>query len=113
VLSGTLTQFGLPLQGVALILGVDAFMDMARTSLNVLGNCLAAVLMARWDGSFVLSPEPDSGTTPPSAPRRVPVPPRVAEAPLGNVMAEQTNASTLNAYWPLTRPPQLRQRESS
>ena len=113
VLSGTLTQFGLPLQGVALILGVDAFMDMARTSLNVLGNCLAAVLMARWDGSFVLSPEPDSGTTPPSAPRRVPVPPRVAEAPLGNVIAEQTNASTLNAYWPLTRPPQLRQRESS
>jgi proton glutamate symport protein len=31
---------------------VDAIMDMARTSLNLLGNCLATVLMARWDGSF-------------------------------------------------------------
>ena len=57
VLSGTLAQFGLPLQGVAVILGVDAFMDMARTSLNVVGNCLATVLMARWEGSFVLSPD--------------------------------------------------------
>jgi proton glutamate symport protein len=52
VLSGVLAQFGLPLQGVAVILGVDAIMDMARTSLNLLGNCLATVLMARWDGSF-------------------------------------------------------------
>ena len=57
ILSSTLAQFGLPLQGVALILGVDALMDMARTSLNVLGNCLATVLMARWDGSFELSPD--------------------------------------------------------
>src|SRR4030081_3818959 len=57
ILSGTLVQFGLPLQGVAVILGVDAVMDMARTSLNVVGNCLATVLMARWDGSFALSPE--------------------------------------------------------
>lgn len=55
ILSGTLAQFGLPLQGVALILGVDALMDMARTSVNLLGNCLATVLMARWDGSFELS----------------------------------------------------------
>jgi proton glutamate symport protein len=54
ILSGTLAQFGLPLQGVAVILGVDALMDMARTSLNVVGNCLAAVLMARWDGSLDL-----------------------------------------------------------
>ena len=57
VLSGTLTQFGLPLQGIALILGVDAFMDMARTSLNLVGNCLASVLMARWEGSFETSPD--------------------------------------------------------
>jgi proton glutamate symport protein len=55
ILSGTLAQFGLPLQGVAVILGVDALMDMARTSLNLLGNCLATVVMARWDGSFELS----------------------------------------------------------
>ena len=49
VLSGALVQFGLPLQGVAVILGVDAFMDMARTSINVVGNCLASVLMALWE----------------------------------------------------------------
>jgi proton glutamate symport protein len=57
VLSGTLAQFGLPLQGVALILGVDAVMDMARTSLNLVGNCLATVVLARWEGEFVLSTE--------------------------------------------------------
>jgi proton glutamate symport protein len=57
ILSGTLAQFGLPLQGVAVILGVDALMDMARTSLNVVGNCLATVVMARSDGSFELSPD--------------------------------------------------------
>ena len=50
ILSGTLAQFGLPLEGIAVILGVDALMDMARTSVNVVGNCLAAVVMARWDG---------------------------------------------------------------
>jgi proton glutamate symport protein len=55
ILSGTLAQFGLPLQGVAVILGVDALMDMARTSLNVLGNCLATAVMARSEGSFALS----------------------------------------------------------
>ena len=53
VLSATLSQFGLPLEGVALILAVDAFMDMARTSINVVGNCLATVVMARWEGSLV------------------------------------------------------------
>ena len=52
VLSGTLAQFGLPLEGIAVILGVDAIMDMGRTSVNVLGNCLAAVLMSRWEGTF-------------------------------------------------------------
>lgn len=52
ILSGALTQFGLPLQGVAVILGVDALMDMARTSVNLVGNCLACAVMARWEGSF-------------------------------------------------------------
>ncbi len=52
ILSGALTQFGLPLEGVALILGVDAVMDMARTSVNLVGNCLATVIMARWEGEF-------------------------------------------------------------
>jgi proton glutamate symport protein len=52
ILSGTLLQFGLPLEGVALIMGVDALMDMGRTSLNVVGNCLATAVMARWEGEF-------------------------------------------------------------
>jgi proton glutamate symport protein len=51
-ISAALTQFGLPLEGLALILAVDAFMDMGRTSINVVGNCLAAVVMARWEGSL-------------------------------------------------------------
>ena len=52
ILSGALTQFNLPLQAVAVILGVDALMDMARTSINLFGNCLATVVMARWDNEF-------------------------------------------------------------
>jgi proton glutamate symport protein len=52
ILSGTLTTFGLPLEGVAVILGVDAFLDMARTSINLVGNCLASAVMARWEGEF-------------------------------------------------------------
>jgi proton glutamate symport protein len=57
ILSGTLVTFGLPLEGVAVILGVDAFMDMARASVNVLGNCLASAVMARWEGELVLRTE--------------------------------------------------------
>jgi proton glutamate symport protein len=52
ILSGTLLYFGLPLEGVAIILGVDELMDMGRTTVNVVGNCLAAVVMARWEGEF-------------------------------------------------------------
>jgi proton glutamate symport protein len=60
ILSGTLLAFGLPLEGVAVILGVDEFMDMARTSTNLLGNCLATTVMAKWEGEFdqVAAPEP-------------------------------------------------------
>ena len=50
ILSGALAQFNLPLEGVAVILGVDAVMDMARTSINLVGNCLATAVMARWEG---------------------------------------------------------------
>ena len=49
ILSGALYQFGLPLEGVAVILGVDAVMDMARTSINLVGNCLATAVMDRWE----------------------------------------------------------------
>ena len=65
ILSGALAQFGLPLQGVAVILGVDALMDMARTSINLVGNCLATVVMARWEGSFDLAPD-DVAARPPA-----------------------------------------------
>lgn len=49
ILSGTLATFGLPLEGVAIILGVDELMDMARTTVNLVGNCLASAVMARWE----------------------------------------------------------------
>ena len=52
ILSGALAMFGLPLEAIAIILGVDAIMDMGRTSINVLGNCLATAVMARWEGEF-------------------------------------------------------------
>jgi proton glutamate symport protein len=52
ILSGTLMSFGLPLEGVAVILGVDEIMDMARTTVNLVGNCLASAVMARWEGEL-------------------------------------------------------------
>ncbi len=52
ILSGTLASFGLPLEGVAIILGVDELLDMGRTTVNVVGNCLAAAVMARWEGEL-------------------------------------------------------------
>jgi proton glutamate symport protein len=50
ILAGTLSTFHLPLEGAAVLLGVDALLDMARTSVNVLGNCLASAVVARWEG---------------------------------------------------------------
>jgi proton glutamate symport protein len=52
ILLGTLASFGLPAEGVLVILGVDELMDMARTCVNVIGNCLATVVIARWEKSF-------------------------------------------------------------
>jgi proton glutamate symport protein len=52
ILAGTLTQFKLPLEAVAVIFGVDTIMDMARTTVNLVGNCLASCVMARWEGEF-------------------------------------------------------------
>jgi proton glutamate symport protein len=49
ILAGTLSTFNLPLSGIALILGVDTIMDMGRTAVNIIGNCLACVVMARWE----------------------------------------------------------------
>jgi proton glutamate symport protein len=52
ILLGTLASFNLPVEGVIVILGVDELMDMARTAVNVVGNCLATVVIARWEKSF-------------------------------------------------------------
>jgi proton glutamate symport protein len=72
ILSGALAQFGLPLEGIAVILGVDAVMDMARTSINVVGNCLASVVMARWEGEFGTTGTPAADVLA-GAPLEVPV----------------------------------------
>jgi proton glutamate symport protein len=50
ILAGTLATFHLPMEGAAVLLGVDAVLDMARTAINVLGNCLASAVVARWEG---------------------------------------------------------------
>jgi proton glutamate symport protein len=52
ILLGTVASFGLPVEPVFIILGIDELLDMVRTSLNVLGNCLATVVIARWEGEF-------------------------------------------------------------
>jgi proton glutamate symport protein len=52
VLTATLTQFNLPLEGAAILLGIDQVMDMGRTAVNVMGNCISTAVVARWEGVF-------------------------------------------------------------
>jgi proton glutamate symport protein len=52
ILSGLASSFGLPPEPIMVILGIDALMDMARTSVNVIGNCLATVVIAKWENEF-------------------------------------------------------------
>jgi proton glutamate symport protein len=52
ILTATLATFGLPLEGAAILLGVDQIMDMGRTAVNVMGNCIATVVVARCEGEF-------------------------------------------------------------
>jgi proton glutamate symport protein len=52
VLTATLVQFKLPLEGAAILLAIDQILDMARTSVNVMGNCIACAVVARWEGVF-------------------------------------------------------------
>jgi proton glutamate symport protein len=63
VLAATLTAFHLPIEGVAIILGVDEVMDMARTGVNLFGNCVATALVATWEkqlppGAPIFGPGP-------------------------------------------------------
>jgi len=52
ILLATVGSFNLPVWPVYIILGIDALMDMGRTAVNVIGNCIAAVLVARWEGEL-------------------------------------------------------------
>ena len=52
VLTGTLASFGLPVVGVAILLGIDQILDMGRTTVNLIGNCVATTVIARWENEF-------------------------------------------------------------
>lgn len=63
ILMGTATAFGLPVEPIFLILGIDELMDMARTTINLVGNCLASTVIAKWEGEETFSdPENTSFT---------------------------------------------------
>jgi proton glutamate symport protein len=52
ILTAALTTFGLPLEGAAILLGIDQVLDMGRTAVNVMGNCISTAVVARWEGVF-------------------------------------------------------------
>ena len=52
VLAGTLTSFHIPIVGIAVLLGIDQLLDMGRTTVNLIGNCVATVVIARWENEF-------------------------------------------------------------
>lgn len=52
VLAGTLASFNIPILGVAILLGIDQILDMGRTTINLVGNCIATVVIARWEKVF-------------------------------------------------------------
>lgn len=52
ILTGTLTSFGLPIIGVAILLGIDQILDMGRTTVNLIGNCVATTVVAKWENEF-------------------------------------------------------------
>ena len=52
VLAGTLASFNIPVIGVAILLGIDQILDMGRTTVNLIGNCVATVVIARWENVF-------------------------------------------------------------
>jgi Na+/H+-dicarboxylate symporter len=70
VIAATLTQFGLPVEGIALILGIDTFLDMGRTATNVVGNAVATAVITKWEG--MLQPMRDPDAEGPPAPHDTP-----------------------------------------
>ncbi|ORX75466.1 glutamate-aspartate carrier protein [Basidiobolus meristosporus CBS 931.73] len=63
ILAATLKNYNLPLEAVAVIMGIDALMDMGRTAINIVGNCLATVILAKWENNFGREREEDRITT--------------------------------------------------
>ena len=63
VITGTLAMFGLPVEGVAIILAIDQFLDMGRTATNVVGNAVATSVITKWEGMLEVE-EPESGGQP-------------------------------------------------
>lgn len=70
VIAATLTQFGLPVEGVALLLGIDTFLDMGRTATNVVGNAVATSVITHWEGMLQPMRDPDGKV--PEAPHDTP-----------------------------------------
>jgi len=66
ILMGTASSFGLPEWPILVLLGIDELMDMARTSVNVIGNCLATVVISRWEGDFAPEAEAESSLPEPA-----------------------------------------------
>ena len=52
ILTGTLISFKIPIAGVAVLLGIDQILDMGRTTVNLIGNCIASAVIARWENCF-------------------------------------------------------------
>jgi len=65
ILAGLLPTFGLPASAVAVLLSIDAIADMGRTTINVIGNCLASAVIAKWEGLPLKPGEETSPTAPP------------------------------------------------
>jgi Na+/H+-dicarboxylate symporter len=59
VIAATLTQFGLPVEGIALLLGVDTFLDMGRSATNILGNAVATAVVTKTEGLLGPLVDPD------------------------------------------------------
>jgi Na+/H+-dicarboxylate symporter len=81
VITGTLAMFDLPVEGVALILAIDQFLDMGRTATNVVGNAVATSVITKWEGMLEVE-EPDY-VEPPHAPART-----IADGKAGLDLAE-------------------------
>jgi len=73
VIAATMSMFKIPEAGLLLILAVDHFLDMGRSATNVVGNAVAASVVARWEGT--LDPEEPADIEPPHAPSHRPLPP--------------------------------------